>query len=118
MSRTTSSKPYKTGSQIQSAILDYVRHKCGKNVLAYKVEIASERGVPDLLCCIDGTFVGIEIKGHGDQIKPIQTAQAARIITAGGECFVVRSLDEFKQILTRLGESKNGKGNSERDGQN
>ncbi len=94
----------KTGSQIQSAILDYVRHKTNGRILAYKVEIASERGVPDLLCCINGRFVGIEIKGASDSITPIQVAQAARIITAGGKCHVVKSLNDFKQVLIKLGE--------------
>lgn len=120
------SRPHKTGQQIQSTILQYIRqHKYTElglpkeSVLAYKVELANERGVPDVLCCVDGVFVGIEIKGYGDRITAIQTAQAERIIKAGGECFVVKSLEEFKQILITLceGESKNGKSNSEGNGQ-
>jgi len=69
--------------------------------LAYKIEVANERGVPDLLCCVKGHFVGIEIKGRGDKITAIQVAQAERIITARGNSYVVKSLEDFKK---RIGE--------------
>jgi len=108
------SKPHKTGGQIQSAILKYIRqHKYTDlglpkhSVLAYKVEIANERGVPDVLCCVDSVFVGIEIKGSGDRITPIQAAQAKRIIEAGGECYVVKSLNDFKQRLQNIKRLRN-----------
>ena len=108
INRGNSSTHSKTGQAIQADILAYVRqHKYVAiglpkgSVLAYKVEIASERGVPDLLMCINGRFVGVEIKGHGDTIKPIQVAQAVRIRTAGGDSFVVKSLRDFKDYLEK-----------------
>ena len=103
------SSRHKTGKVIQTAILDYVRnHKYTElgfrkgSVLTYKIEVANERGVPDLLCCVNGCFVGIEIKGRGDKITAIQVAQAERIITAKGESYVVKSLEEFKERIGEL----------------
>ncbi len=93
---------HQTGAHIQSAILQYCKKHCKGTVVAYNIEVASERGVPDLLCCVNGRFVGIKVKGYGDIVKPIQVAQAARIIEAGGEAFVVKSLDEFKEVLKGL----------------
>jgi len=96
----------RTGKQIQSAILNYIRqHEYTElgllkgSCLAYKVEIANERGVPDLLCCINGRFCGIEIKGSSDTTKPIQAAQMKRIHIAGGSAFVVESLEDFKHAI-------------------
>lgn len=109
MTARGNSRPHRTGQQIQSTILKYVRqHKYTElglpknSVLAYKVEIANERGVPDLLCCVQAKFVAVEIKGSGDRIIPIQTAQAKRIILAGGEWYVVKSLGDFKNRLQNI----------------
>ena len=108
-SNSQRSHKHKTGKQIQSDVLDYIRR--GKyvelgllkgNVLAYKVEVANERGVPDLLCCVNGKFVGVEIKGYSDRTTAIQVAQAKRIISAGGESFIVKSLDDFKNIIREI----------------
>lgn len=96
------SRPHKTGSQIQSAILSYIKEHCKGFVVAYKVEIASERGVPDLLFCINGKFIGIEVKGTGDHLTAIQAAQAKRIYEAGGKAFVVKSLEDFKNIIKEI----------------
>ena len=108
---TSSTKPHKTGKQIQSTILKYLRdHRYTElgfkkyAILAYKVEIANERGVPDLLLCVKGQYVGIEIKGHNDKTSAIQLAQGERIIAAGGSFHIVTSMDEFKSILTNLRE--------------
>jgi len=93
------SKRHKTGQQIQSAILKYVRERCKGFIVAYKVEIANERGVPDLLLCVRGKFVAAEIKGHGDRVTPIQLAQMKRIENAGGKARVIDSLDDFKRFI-------------------
>jgi len=87
---------YKTGKQIQSEILRYCRKAEG--IAAFNIVMA-DRGAPDILACVNGKFMGFEIKGHRDRVTAIQAAQARRIIEAGGECFVVRSLDEFKEKI-------------------
>ena len=104
-----SCRSHKTGKQIQTAILDYIRANkyvpmLPKNsIIAYKVEIANERGVPDLLCCVNGKFIALEIKGENDGLKPIQIAQIHRIMDAGGIAKVVTSLEEFKELLYVIG---------------
>ena len=53
-------------------------------------------GVPDLLCCVAGRFVGLEVKRPlpESQTTPLQDVQAYRIRLAGGLAFVVRSVEE------------------------
>lgn len=83
--------------KIQSAILQYAKHT--PFVVAYNIVKASERGVPDILCCINGKFVGVEVKGDGDRLSASQTEQIKRINTANGTAYVVGSLNDFKKVM-------------------
>jgi len=61
------------------------------------------RGVPDILACVKGLFVAIEIKEGFDSLSPIQCEQLDRIkVKAGGVAWVVRNFDEFKENFERL----------------
>ena len=41
-------------------------------------------GVPDIIACINGKFVSIEVKREGKQPTKLQTARANEIYAAGG----------------------------------
>ena len=58
----------------------------------------SERGVPDLVYSIDGHFIGIEVKGDGDQSE-IQKVVERKVKQAGGSYWVCRSVEEVKEHL-------------------
>ncbi len=51
-------------------------------------------GLPDLLCCIDGSFIGLEIKCPGKKATPAQILEGERITRASGHFAVVTSTDE------------------------
>jgi len=58
-------------------------------------------GVPDILLCIKGKFIAIELKrpdGTG-VLSDIQQANIERIREAGGQAYVVDSFEEFKRII-------------------
>lgn len=97
---STNTKPHKTGKQIQTKVLAYLKQH--KDIVAYKIEVANERGVPDIILCQNGYFVSLEIKGHGDTLKPIQAAQMRRIRQAGGLAFVIDSYDKFLTIMNNI----------------
>jgi hypothetical protein len=61
-------------------------------------------GIPDIICCINGYFVGIEVKAPGkiDNTTPLQRMQITRIIGAGGLAIVADSLDGAKVGLVSL----------------
>lgn len=46
-----------------------------------------KRGAPDILACLDGVFVGIEVKREGKEPTPIQHKRMAEIMHAGGLAF-------------------------------
>ena len=105
-----SSKQHRTGKRLQSTILRYLKsHKYIElglpvdSVVAYKIEVANERGVPDILMCVNGRFIAIEVKGDGDKLSPIQRVQLNRINVAGGSGWTVRKFDDFKSVLRIVG---------------
>lgn len=59
----------------------------------------SPKGVPDLICCQNGRFIGIEVKTITGKISPEQLEFIRRINEAGGLAFVARSLDDIIETL-------------------
>lgn len=90
----------KAESRIQNQILRYLTSL--PQCIAFKVILANQRGVPDILCCLNGRFIGFEVKRFGAKPTPIQHAQHQRIAAAGGVVYVVRSIDEIQTILSTL----------------
>lgn len=46
-------------------------------------------GVPDIVCCLRGRFIGIECKAEGGKVTDLQKVEAGRIKDAGGYCVVI-----------------------------
>ncbi|MCG1029284.1 VRR-NUC domain-containing protein [Virgibacillus halodenitrificans] len=64
----------------------------------------SKAGTPDILACIKGRFVAIEVKREvGGEVSPLQKANIKLIREAGGIAFVAESLKEAKQYLAEFG---------------
>lgn len=62
--------------------------------------IFQSSGIPDILACIDGKFVAIEVKRtKGGVVLPLQKAQIAKIKENGGIAGVATSMEEFLEIL-------------------
>jgi len=58
------------------------------------------RGVPDLVCCINGIFIGIEIKVDKNKPTKLQWFHLERIRKAGGISFWVNEKD-WRNILNK-----------------
>jgi Holliday junction resolvase len=59
-------------------------------------------GVPDILCCVNGRFVAIEVKRPGGIISPLQKFNIEHIHTSGGHAFVAYSVEDVKRELDAL----------------
>lgn len=57
----------------------------------------------DILCCIDGRFVGIEVKVPGNKPTQRQRLTIHSIIDAGGVAFWTDSLEYTKEMLEAAG---------------
>lgn len=61
-------------------------------------------GVPDLICCYEGRFVGIECKAGKNKPTALQEAEMQKIRDAGGKTFVINeeNADQLKEELLKL----------------
>lgn len=58
---------------------------------------ATKAGVPDLICCINGRFVGIEVKAEKGRVSPLQKINIEQIQSCGGIALVSYP-DEFGSL--------------------
>jgi len=57
-----------------------------------------EKGSPDIIGCIRGQFIGVEVKVGKDKWRDDQKAFCERIKKAGGYYFLVKSVDDFVDL--------------------
>jgi hypothetical protein len=64
-------------------------------------------GVPDILACLDGKFVSIEVKRHGKGATATQKRRMEAVSAAGGTAFwgtadkVIKELSDWKKSQDR-----------------
>lgn len=56
-------------------------------------------GVPDLLGCVLGRFVALEVKRPGHHATPVQLKRIAQLKAAGAISGVVRSFEDAVQLI-------------------
>lgn len=59
-------------------------------------------GVPDLIACIGGRFVGIEVKRPGGRVSPLQKLNIEEIQQSGGVAFVAYSVEDVRREIEKL----------------
>ena len=91
----------KSESTIQAVIMKYLR-SLGAYCWAIKAAVCNERGVPDILCCYKGRFVGFEVKTEKGRLSGPQRTQNNRIRQAGGRAVVVRSVADVRVVLEHI----------------
>ncbi|MBY6918158.1 VRR-NUC domain-containing protein [Clostridium botulinum] len=66
----------------------------------------SVAGIPDIICCIKGRFVGLEVKAEGGHPSPLQLRTVDLINESGGVALIVypKNFPELKKILMELTE--------------
>lgn len=91
---------------IENSIKKYITDLGG---LCYKIhggDLYQETGIPDLLCCIQGLFFGIEVKDPNGKPSAIQLIQGTRIKKAGGHFLIATSVEEVKNYLEKIEDLK------------
>jgi hypothetical protein len=87
---------------IVKAILAYL--KSIPDCFAWKEHggMYGQSGLPDIICCCRGRFIGLEVKIETGKATTLQTATLRKIQNAGGTAHLVRSVDDVKEILATL----------------
>lgn len=84
---------------IQKDIIKYLNSL--NNVYYVRVTHSSKNGVPDLILCINGNFIAIEIKRLNGKVSQLQKLNIDKIKQANGKAYIVYTLQEVKDIVTR-----------------
>ncbi len=59
-------------------------------------------GVPDLVCCLKGRWVGLEVKTPRGRVSGFQESCQEQVREAGGIYEIVRSVDDVRKVLEPL----------------
>lgn len=72
------------------------------------------RGTPDLLCCVAGLFVALEIKSEGGKLTALQSYKLQAIIDAGGVGIEVNptNFEVFKELIEEINNDQNNVGHT------
>ena len=62
----------------------------------------SQVGVPDIIACYKGRFIGIEVKNETGKTTPLQDVNIQQIKNAGGISFVARSVEDVKKAIDNI----------------
>jgi Holliday junction resolvase len=91
----------------ESKVKDKVKKLLKECGAYYTMPVASgygNAGVPDILACLKGRFIGIECKANGGKPTALQLSNLKQIKEAGGVSVIVdeTSLDVFEEILDKI----------------
>lgn len=87
-------------SSVQKAILRLLNART--DTWAVKTITTNRNGTPDILACIGGLFVAIEVKAARGVVAPLQQYQIDLINSTGGTAIVARNINEVKDMLSAL----------------
>lgn len=83
--------------------LEKYSKKSGKAMYLVKTMLSNKAGVPDILLCVKGRFVGMELKSYKGVVKIAQTTNIKWIKSAGGVAGVVRCWSDAVDLLAEAG---------------
>ncbi len=87
---------------IQNKIMGYINSQPGCYAVKITGGMYSKGGVSDILACVKGRYVAIEVKRPGEKPTSLQEAFLAKIMCVGGRAFVATSVSEVKERLGDL----------------
>lgn len=61
-------------------------------------------GIPDIICCYKGLFLAFEVKKPDGRLTKLQEKTIKDIQAAGGQAYVVRSVEEVKNVIQHIEE--------------
>lgn len=88
----------------ENKIKRYIKESVGGYRVKYFGCSYSEAGTPDILACVNGYFIAIEVKGEGGKPSELQLEKIKQIRKAGGFAYVAypTAWDKLKAILDGL----------------
>ena len=91
----------KEEQKVQDSIMTYIKSIGGLPIKQNQIGIYGQAGVPDIIACIKGRFVAIEVKKPGEKPKPHQEKWLEAINKKGGLAFWSDNLSKVKDELEK-----------------
>lgn len=91
----------KREKRVEADIKKYLR-SFGSHIYYYKNHgsMMTDPGRPDIVCCVSGRFVGIEVKRESGGVQSEAQIYHQKLIeNAGGVYILADSLDDVKRII-------------------
>lgn len=89
-------------TDITNAIMRYLKTIPGCFAFKEHGGMYGTAGLPDIICCYRGRFLGLEVKTPSGKLSKLQEITIAKIKAAKGEAFKVTSVEEVRKILDYL----------------
>ena len=87
-------------SKIQKEILTYLRKN---EIFHLRFQAQSNiNGIPDIICCYKGLFIGLELKQEKGKATELQKKKLEAINNAGGIGRIIKSLEEVKALFKEI----------------
>lgn len=85
-------------TKLQKQIQEYLESIGGYRFKVHG-ELYMRAGIPDIVCCLKGRFIGIEAKDGDNTPSELQLAHGRQIKKAGGVWGVCYSVEDVKKLL-------------------
>jgi len=87
---------------ITAAIMRYLKTVPGCFAFKEHGGMYGTAGLPDIICCWRGRFIGFEVKAPDGKLSKLQEITIEKIIAAKGKAFMVTSVEDVRKILESL----------------
>lgn len=85
-----------TEQKIQKDIVKYLE---SRGAYVVKVVKATKSGVPDVVACLNGLFIAIEVKKPGGKVSKLQEYNISKVRDSGGLAFVAYGVEDVKNYF-------------------
>jgi len=91
-------------SKLQTRIIKYLNDQ---KIYNFVTVSSNRKGIADIIACVNGLFLAIEVKDKGDTIKPLQRLESKSVHESKGFSMFAFSLEEVEEQVKIL--QKRGK---------
>lgn len=95
------SKGVESETKLQRKIQKYL-----KEIGCYEFKVHGSQymraGIPDIICCYKGLFIGIETKVGKNKMSELQKIHKEEILNAGGIHILAYNLEDVEKVLKSL----------------
>ena len=95
-------KTYAIESKLQTKLIDVLKKTFGEYIWFSKISDRYNRGIPDIVGCINGKFFGLELKATKGKPTLLQMYAMDKINKAGGKACIVRTVAEGLETIKSI----------------